>query len=93
MINARDDPFVDDRSLPTEAEHIGKDAPVRLVFTEKGGHCGFLAHSPPSENGWLAEEMARAMSHIDTEYSIYIDAAAPSSSSVVSQSHPIAYGC
>ena len=67
VINARDDPFIDERSLPTETEHIGKDAPVRLVYHEQGGHCGFLAHRPPSSHGWMAEELAKVLMHIDTE--------------------------
>jgi predicted alpha/beta-fold hydrolase len=38
-VNARDDPIVDEPSLPT-AEHVG-DAPVRLIYHDHGGHCGF----------------------------------------------------
>lgn len=38
IVNARDDPFVDGRCLPKQ-ERV-KDAPVRLIYHEYGGHCG-----------------------------------------------------
>ncbi|CEM18440.1 unnamed protein product [Vitrella brassicaformis CCMP3155] len=69
-INARDDPFVDDESLPQErhVDHVAKQhtddvgAPVRLVYTEKGGHCGFYM----GKGGWsLAEEMGRFLGDVD----------------------------
>lgn len=41
VINARDDPFIEESSLPTE-EDVGPIAPVRLIYTDKGGHCGFM---------------------------------------------------
>ena len=43
LINSRNDPFFgheDGRSLPT-AEQIG-EAPVKVVVTNSGGHCGFV---------------------------------------------------
>lgn len=69
-INARDDPFVDEESLPQErhVDHVAKQhtddvgAPVRLVYTEKGGHCGFYM----GKGGWsLAEEMGRFLGDVD----------------------------
>lgn len=39
--NAIDDPFIESGSLPTEAEHVGEEAPVRLIYHANGGHCGF----------------------------------------------------
>lgn len=39
--NAIDDPFIESGSLPTE-EHVGDIAPVRLIYHEHGGHCGFF---------------------------------------------------
>ena len=72
-INALDDPLVDEQSLPTEAADVG-DAPVRLIYHANGGHCGFDADpqasyvhgppGPPPPHGWLAEELARALTHI-----------------------------
>jgi len=70
VINARDDPFIEEKSLPTEAD-VG-EAPVRLIYTDHGGHCGFYttetgapdASLPLPPHGWLAEELARAIEHI-----------------------------
>jgi len=63
-INARDDPFIEESSLPTQ-EDI-KSAPVKLFYTEEGGHCGFSSarrNNLPSY-GWLAHEMGRALDHL-----------------------------
>jgi len=72
-INALDDPLVDMDSLPTDAADVG-DAPVRLIYHANGGHCGFDADphtsyvhgpaDPPPPHGWLAEELARTLTHI-----------------------------
>ena len=64
-INAIDDPFIEASSLPTDEEHV-KGAPVRLIFTEEGGHCGFVDAN--NNDRWIAEEMARAMAHIHRGY-------------------------
>eukprot|EP01035_Chromulina_nebulosa_P018780 gene18780-24547_t len=48
VINARDDPFIDEDSLPTD-EDIGI-APVRLIYHEEGGHCGFIANRKSYED-------------------------------------------
>ncbi|CAM9815034.1 unnamed protein product, partial [Chrysoparadoxa australica] len=40
VVNARDDPLIEGSTLP-DASHVG-DAPVRLVYHDHGGHCGFL---------------------------------------------------
>jgi predicted alpha/beta-fold hydrolase len=69
-INAIDDPFIDERALPTPAD-VG-DAPVRLIYHAHGGHCGFStdqmsieADAPPvPAHGWIAEEIARCLEHI-----------------------------
>lgn len=76
-INAVDDPFIDDKSLPEEADVQG--APVRLVYHAHGGHCGFATRRMNSSSrsssstsgggdrvprhGWLGEELSRALSH------------------------------
>lgn len=39
-INARDDPFIEESSLPTALD-VGEVAPVRLIYHDYGGHCGF----------------------------------------------------
>lgn len=69
-INNIDDPFIDASSLPTEEEHI-RGAPVRLVYHEQGGHCGFATSKMSTEpdspatppHGWLAEEFTRFLVH------------------------------
>jgi predicted alpha/beta-fold hydrolase len=65
-INALDDPFIEESSLPVQSE-LPTEASVRLIYHEYGGHCGFYS-SDGSEgvvrHGWLAEELARAVEHI-----------------------------
>lgn len=63
-INARDDPFIESSSLPTEADV--HEAPVRLIFHEYGGHCGFDTSAAP-RHGWLAEELISALQHFALE--------------------------
>jgi predicted alpha/beta-fold hydrolase len=79
-VNARDDPIVDEPSLPTE-EHV-RDAPVRLIYHDHGGHCGFYTLQGSMQcgegagsgdvkvpaHGWLAEELARAIDHIHNSH-------------------------
>jgi predicted alpha/beta-fold hydrolase len=63
-INARDDPFIDESSLPSAGDVL--DAPVNLIYHSHGGHCGFIsAYKHENEgHGWIAEEMGRALDHI-----------------------------
>lgn len=69
-MNALDDPFIDETSLPNETDIA--DAPVRLIYHAKGGHCGFSTSRMSTEpnspaapsHGWLAEELSRMISHI-----------------------------
>lgn len=65
-LNARDDPFIEESSLPTRQD-VGEEAPVRLVYTDHGGHCGFLAdklEEAERDCGYLSFELARFLSHI-----------------------------
>lgn len=65
-INAVDDPLIEKAGLPTDAD-VGR-APVRLVYHEHGGHCGFFegGREPPNEEDrWLPLELARFLSHVD----------------------------
>lgn len=53
-INARDDPFIEEMSLPSEldlkVESAGDTlAPVKLVYTKNGGHCGFMTGEEEQE--------------------------------------------
>jgi len=45
-INAKDDPFIPEKTLPDPVKDV-ENAPVRLIYTQHGGHCGFVA-SPRS---------------------------------------------
>jgi len=63
-VNAIDDPFIDAPSLPQQHD-IPIDTPVRLCYTENGGHCGFISADNEPNHGYLADEVARAMAHID----------------------------
>ena len=40
-INARDDPFFDEKALPCAINDVGDLAPVRMIYHDYGGHCGF----------------------------------------------------
>lgn len=64
-INAIDDPFVDEKSLPTEEKDVG-EAPVRLIYTKNGGHCGFLSKNPADlpPHQWISEELSRVLNHV-----------------------------
>jgi hypothetical protein len=63
-LNARDDPFIDEDSLPSEEDV--QDAPVKLIYHNHGGHCGFIPADRESngKSGWIAEEIGRALYHI-----------------------------
>lgn len=73
ILNAEDDPFMDGLCQPTELTHeYGGRAPIKMVHSKKGGHCGFIFHqigpdedSVPS-NSWGPAEMARFISHVMT---------------------------
>jgi len=66
VINAIDDPFVEETGLPSEEEDV-KGAPVRLIYHAFGGHCGFMAEneSPVEEERWLPQELARFLLHAE----------------------------
>ena len=65
VINSlKDHPFIDEESLPKQQD-LAKSVPVRLVYSDNGGHCGFWSGDPKEkEHGFLAEEQARAVQHI-----------------------------
>ncbi|MFP5391644.1 MAG: YheT family hydrolase [Gammaproteobacteria bacterium] len=48
VLNARNDPFLPGRHLPTEAS-----ASVVLEYPEGGGHVGFVSGGPPGSLAWL----------------------------------------
>lgn len=61
-INAIDDPFIEPASLPGKEDVRG--APVKLIFHDQGGHCGFV--DVKGDDRWIAKELARALDHIHT---------------------------
>lgn len=68
VVNAVDDPFIDERGLPGP-EDIG-EAPVRILYHEHGGHCGFvtleaLTEGAREEDRWLPSELARFLHHAE----------------------------
>lgn len=78
-LNAVDDPFINPNTLPTSQEIQG--APVRLVYSPRGGHCGFISARPPTfthvdgevetleHRDWLPEELARFIVHAESSSS------------------------
>lgn len=71
VINARDDPMIAEESLPADAA----DAPVKLIYHDHGGHCGFLSASSSKktdakpdqvEGRWLPRELLRFIDHVDS---------------------------
>ena len=65
-INAIDDPLVDEFTLPTEEKDVGI-APVRLIYTKHGGHCGYMEAKKMTPHGWISDELSRVLEHIHTE--------------------------
>jgi predicted alpha/beta-fold hydrolase len=70
-INALDDPIVGSEGLPDQTEY-GIESTIRLVYHPYGGHCGFICDRwtifTSDSNGWLADELARALDSIRTSY-------------------------
>lgn len=70
VINARDDPFINENGLPAPDE-VGEGT-VRLVYHKHGGHCGFLTGQEEKghreEERWLPTELARFLMHVDVPF-------------------------
>jgi predicted alpha/beta-fold hydrolase len=77
VVNARDDPFFDSSFVPWDKVYGGEsgsdgvnggDAPVKIVFTDHGGHLGYIFHREQSEDeakaSWISEELARFVNHV-----------------------------
>ncbi len=56
VINARNDPFIPEGSLPVPDEM--PDA-VRLLQPDEGGHAGFVSGHPPGRLSWLPDTLMR----------------------------------
>ena len=72
ILNGADDPFfIEGKSDPTNlAYDNGGKAPIKIVQSQNGGHCGFIFHqlgpeeqSIPSTS-WGPSEMARFVNHV-----------------------------
>ena len=72
ILNGADDPFfIEGKSDPTNAaDGNGGRAPIKIVESRNGGHCGFIFHQlDPEEQSipttsWGPSEMARFVSHV-----------------------------
>ena len=82
VVNARDDPFFDSSYVPWDKVYGGESgddtgnnggAPVNIVFTDEGGHLGYIFHEADGNNGdskkasWISEELARFVEHAHGE--------------------------
>lgn len=63
IIQAKDDPFFFGQTSPTSEA----DWPLRIKYTENGGHCGYILHSREDgyKTSWMPTELARFLSHVD----------------------------
>jgi len=57
VVHAQDDPFV--RLLPTTRAALLANPHVRLIETEHGGHCGFVANPDGYDGRWAEREIVR----------------------------------
>jgi predicted alpha/beta-fold hydrolase len=67
IIHALDDPFMDERILPTEEE---RSSSVSLDLTPHGGHVGFVAGSLFKPRYWLEERIADYFFHQNASQSV-----------------------
>ena len=60
LVNARDDPFLPARALPTERD---VSSAVKLEFPEHGGHVGFVTGPFPGHIEWLPGRLLHFFEH------------------------------
>ena len=60
VLNARDDPFMPERALPTERE---VSPAVKLEFPRNGGHVGFVSGPFPGNIDWLPRRIFHFFEH------------------------------
>eukprot|EP00536_Pseudo-nitzschia_multiseries_P017183 jgi/Psemu1/224040/e_gw1.1418.22.1 len=71
VIQARDDPFFAGLECPEN----DPNRPLRILYTEKGGHCGYIAHQSSDANApmpkvsWMPLELARFLAHLEKTHS------------------------
>jgi len=70
ILTARDDPFMDPTHFPVEVtSEGGGPAPIKMVGTQHGGHCGYIFHQVDKredilETSWSSTELARFFEHL-----------------------------
>ena len=82
VVNAKDDPFFTPEYVPWDKVYGGKSgydfdgggAPVKIAFTEEGGHLGYIFHQREEDENeesdkasWISEELARFVDHAHRE--------------------------
>jgi predicted alpha/beta-fold hydrolase len=60
LVNARDDPFLPAAALPAASE---VSASVRLEFSARGGHVGFVSAPFPGHIEWLPQRLLHFFEH------------------------------
>lgn len=60
LVNARDDPFLPEKALPTEHE---VSSSVKLEFPQRGGHVGFVSGPFPGNIDWLPRRILHFFEH------------------------------
>jgi predicted alpha/beta-fold hydrolase len=60
LVNARDDPFLPEAALPAPGE---VSPAVRLEFTPRGGHVGFVTAPFPGHIEWLPQRLLHFFEH------------------------------
>jgi predicted alpha/beta-fold hydrolase len=66
VLQARDDPFF----VGLEEVDHDETRPLRVQYTEHGGHCGYIFHQRDanernSKTSWMPRQLARFLSHIE----------------------------
>jgi predicted alpha/beta-fold hydrolase len=62
LVNARDDPFLPEAALPQPSE---VSTSVRLEFTPRGGHVGFVTAPFPGHIEWLPQRILHFFEHAE----------------------------
>jgi predicted alpha/beta-fold hydrolase len=68
VVQAKDDPFFRGQTNPQN----DPNRPLRIHYTEYGGHCGYVFHSKEEdshETSWMPTELARFLSHLEQSFS------------------------
>ena len=67
VVQALDDPFFQGNTNPPDDPNL----PIRIHYTEHGGHCGYVFHSPSGDGeastSWMPAELARFLAHVHEE--------------------------